>query len=255
MDYVELERCGMLGVIRLNRPKALNAVNEAMSEQLAAALDEFESNDCMQVGVLTSSGSAFCAGADLRALADLGMDVSADRGGFFGAFVCQERTKPMVAAVEGAAVGGGFELVLACDLVVASTTARFSLPDVRRCLVAGAGGVLRLSEFLPRNVALDLLLTCRFLEAQEASRWGLVNRLVEPGHAEEVALELAREVSRGAPLALRATRRLFDLATRGDDEPIWQETDEALVSLTRTTDFQEGVSAFLAKRVPAWLGR
>ncbi len=251
---VEYEVRGRVGIITLNRPEARNAVNSELAEALEAAVDRLEDDDEVWAGILCGSGPAFCAGADLKAIAGGSARLTTDRGGFAG-LVDRERTKPLIAAVEGPAVAGGTEIVLACDLVVASESAHFGIPEVKRSLIAAAGGLIRLPRSLPRNVAMELALTGRDLDATSAHAFGLVNRLTPPGGALEEALALAGEINANAPLAVRASRRAV-LATRlMPDEEAAALVHEESAAVWRTDDFREGPRAFIEKRPPVWSGR
>lgn len=251
---VEYERLERAGLIRLNRPEARNAINGAMAVAIEVAVDRLEEDDEAWLGIICANGSAFCAGADLKAIAAGETDLATERGGFAGV-VDRVRDKPLIAAVEGPAVAGGTEIVLACDLVVASTEAHFGIPEVKRSLIAAAGGLVRLPRALPPGIAMELALTGSDLSATEAHRHGMVNRLVEPGRALDAALELAAEINANAPLAVRASRRSI-LATRllPDDEANTVVREESR-AVWQTEDFQEGPRAFVEKRPPAWKGR
>lgn len=251
---VEYENRGRSAVIRLNRPEARNAVNQELAEGLEAALDRFEADDEAWTGILTGNGPAFCAGADLKAIADGAIRLSTARGGFAG-LVQRERSKPLIAAVDGPALAGGTELVLSCDLVVASTAARFGLPEVKRSLIAAAGGLFRLPRALPRNLAMELALTGADLDVETAHAHGLVNRLVEPGNALDAALELAEAVNANAPLAVRATRKAIVDSVLLDDDEAFRLSGRLSVEIFATEDFKEGPRAFVEKRPPRWQGR
>jgi len=242
-------------VIVLHRPEALNAITPEMAYELASALDRLESDPSLWVGVLAAEGPAFSVGADLKGAQSSDRSVKPPRAGTLNPVLSRQRQKPLIAAVDGVAAGGGFELVLDCDLVVASTSARFLFPEVKWSLVAAAGGAMRLHQFLPRNVAMDLLLTGRELTAAEAHRWGLVNRLVEPGGAREAAVAYAREVCRMGPVAVRETRRVFLEATRPNEDQLWEASDGALAAAVGADDFEEGIRSFFEKRPPRWTGR
>jgi enoyl-CoA hydratase len=251
---VEYEERGRTAVIRLNRPEARNAVNQELAEALEAAIDRFEDDTGAWTAVLAANGPSFCAGADLKAIASGGERLGTGRGGFAG-LVHRERTKPMIAAVEGPAVAGGMEIVLACDLVVASTAARFGLPEVKRSLLAAAGAMFRLPRALPYNLAMEYALTGDPIDAATAHRYGLVNRLVQPGEAVDAALLLADEVNANAPLAVRATRKAILASTLLDDAAAFRLSGQLIGELYKTEDFAEGPRAFIEKRQPEWKGR
>lgn len=253
---VRYETRGPVGLLTIDRPEARNAVNGEVANGMEAAIDQLEADDGVWVGVLTGTGPVFSAGADLKAIsAGQAADLQTKRGGF-GGIVTRERTKPIIAAVDGPALAGGTEMVLACDLVVASTDARFGIPEVKRSLVAAAGGLFRLPRKLPFNVAMELALTGDPLSAERAHHFGLVNRLVEPGAALDVALELAEAICVNAPLAVRESRRLvLDSVGVTDDAEGVRQSGAALMGLATTEDFAEGPLAFIEKRDPVWKGR
>ena len=250
---VTFEVRGRVAIITLNRPEARNAVSQQLAEDLEAAIDRLESDADLWIGILCGNGPSFCAGADLKAIASGSARLSTERGGFAG-LVRRTRTKPLIAAVEGPAVAGGTEIVLSCDLVVASSVARFGLPEVKRSLVANAGGLFRLPRTLPRNVAMELALTGEDLSAESAHLHGLVNRLVEPGQALDAALELAEVINANAPLAVRASRRVVLAAHLLEDDDAFALAADATREVIGTEDFREGPRAFLEKRVPRWTG-
>ena len=251
---VNFEIRDRIAIITLNRPEARNAVSQQLAEDLEAAIDRLEADDALWIGILCGNGPAFCAGADLKAIASGEARLTTKRGGFAG-LVRRVRTKPLIAAVEGPAVAGGTEIVLSCDLVVASTTARFGLPEVKRSLVANAGGLFRLPRALPINVAMEMALTGDDLDAEAAHRHGLVNRLVQPGHALATAVELAEAVNANAPLAVRASRRVVLAARLLEDDEAFEVAANATREVFRTEDFREGPRAFVEKRSPIWTGR
>ena len=251
---VNFEIRDRIAIITLNRPEARNAVSQQLAEDLESAIDRLEADEALWIGILCGNGPAFCAGADLKAIASGEARLTTKRGGFAG-LVRRVRTKPLIAAVEGPAVAGGTEIVLSCDLVVASTTARFGLPEVKRSLVANAGGLFRLPRALPVNVAMEMALTGDDLDAEAAHRHGLVNRLVQPGHALATAVELAEVVNANAPLAVRASRRVVLAARLLEDDEAFEVAANATREVIRTEDFREGPRAFVEKRPPIWTGR
>ena len=250
---VTFEVRGRVAIITLNRPEARNAVSQQLAEDLEAAIDRLESDADLWIGILCGNGPSFCAGADLKAIASGSAKLSTERGGFAG-LVRRTRTKPLIAAVEGPAVAGGTEIVLSCDLVVASSVARFGLPEVKRSLVANAGGLFRLPRALPRNVAMEIALTGEDLSAESAHLYGLVNRLVKPGQALDTALELAEVINANAPLAVRASRRVVLAAHLLADDDAFALAADATRELVSTEDFREGPRAFVEKRAPRWTG-
>jgi enoyl-CoA hydratase len=256
---VDYEQQGNVGIITINRPDARNAVNSEVAQGIEAAVDQIESNDDVWIGVLTGArtekGHIFCAGADLKQMAVDPGGMSTAKGGF-GGFVTRERTKPIIAAVDGPALAGGTELVLAADMVVASETAVFGIPEVKRNLVAAAGGLFRLPRALPRNVAMELALTGRLdFPAERAYHFGWVNRLCTEGEALSTAMELAAEICANAPLAVRESRAIMLASVDADDEVGWKLSGDGIVKMFGTEDFGEGLTAFAEKRAPVWKGR
>ncbi|MEI2698824.1 MAG: crotonase/enoyl-CoA hydratase family protein [Microthrixaceae bacterium] len=256
---VEYEKQGNVGIITINRPDARNAVNSEVAQGIEAAIDQIEADDEVWVGILTGArtdkGYIFCAGADLKQMAVDPGGMSTAKGGF-GGFVQRERTKPIIAAVDGPALAGGTELVLAADLVVASRTAVFGVPEVKRNLVAAAGGLFRLPRKLPRNVAMELVLTGRLdFPAERAYHFGWVNRLCEEGEALETAKAFAAEITQNAPLAVRESRAIVLETTDQPDEIGWKLSGEGIMKMFGTEDFSEGLTAFAEKRPPQWKGR
>jgi enoyl-CoA hydratase len=246
---VVTERHGRVLLVRMERPAKRNALDAAMTAGLDAALNELDDDPDLWAGVLAGTSVAFSAGTDLVA----GAGRPTPRGGTYGV-VRRDRTTPLVAAVEGLAYGGGFELVLACDLVVAARSARFALPETARGLVANCGALFRGPRALPRNVAHEMLLTGDPLDAERAWSLGLVNRLVEPGGAEAAALELARRVCAHAPVAQRASLRAAGEVFAELDARGWAATARAQEMITASTDAAEGLAAFREKREPRWGG-
>lgn len=239
--------------ITINRPAQKNAVNHEVALQLASALDLLDADPELAVGVLTGAGGTFSAGMDLKAFATGELPVLAGRG--FGGLTRAVVSKPLIAAVEGWALGGGFELVLACDLIVAADDARFGCPEVTWGLVAMEGGLIRLPHRLPYHIAVRILLTGEPLPAAEAQQYGLVNELTAPGAALEGAHELARRVARNAPLALAATKEVLR-ATQGlDESDAFARQDQLTAGLASSEDAHEGARAFAEKRAPVWHGR
>jgi len=256
---VDYELRGHVAVMTINRPGARNAVNTDVAQGLEAAIDQLEADDAAWVGVLTGArtekGWIFSAGADLKQMSVDPGGMSTKRGGFAG-FVQRERIKPVIAAVDGPALAGGTEIVLACDLVVASETAVFGIPEVKRNLVAGAGGLFRLPRKIPRNIAMELALTGRLdFPAERAHHFGLVNHLSAEGEALQRAIELAEQITEAAPLAVRESRAITLAATDQPDEVGWKLSLDGMVKMFGTEDFGEGLSAFIEKRPPQWKGR
>lgn len=252
---VETEVHGNVLVMKINRPEARNAVNGDVANGIEAGIDQLESDDSLWVGILTGTREFFCAGADLKLInAGRPGEMMTQKGGFAG-IVTRERTKPLIAAVEGPALAGGLEIVLSCDMLVASKESRFGIPEVKRSLVAAAGGVFRLPRMLPRNVAFEMGMTGDPIPADRAHQLGLVNELAEPGQALEAALALAERISACAPVAVQKTRALMLELKDADDKTGLDRSNEAMMELMSTEDFGEGLTAFIEKRPPAWKGK
>jgi enoyl-CoA hydratase len=252
---VDYRQEGRVAVLTINRPEARNAVNGDVARGMEEAIDRLEGDDNTWIGVVAGEGPVFSAGADLKAIAaGQAADLQTKRGGF-GGIAARDRTKPLIAAVDGPALAGGCEIVLSCDLVVASTNARFGIPEVKRSLVAAAGGLFRLPRALPRNVAMELALTGDPIDAERAHAFGLVNELVEPGKALEAALALAERINANAPVAVRQSRRVVVEGMLADDDTAWKVTGDAMAKAMSTEDFAEGPRAFIEKRPPEWKGR
>jgi enoyl-CoA hydratase len=252
---IDFEVRGRTGVASINRPAARNAVNRDVAVGLKAAVERIEGDPELWVGVIAGAGPVFCAGADLKEVAAGRLEaLSTDPGGFAG-ITQLARSKPLIAAVDGPALAGGCEIVLACDLVVASADASFGLPEVKRSLVAGAGGLIRLPRVLPRNVAMELAITGDSLGAERAHALGLVNVLCEPGGALAAALDLAERIGANAPVAVRLSREVLLGAAGAGEADAWRLSEEAGAAIARTEDFAEGPRAFVEKRPPVWTGR
>ncbi|HLI23920.1 MAG TPA: crotonase/enoyl-CoA hydratase family protein [Acidimicrobiales bacterium] len=254
-ETVLVERRGNVLIVRFNRPEARNAVNGPLARGVEAAIDMLDSDPALWVGVITGTREFFSAGADLKLInAGRAGEMTTERGGF-GGLVVRERVKPLIAAVEGPALAGGLEMALACDMVVASRSSRFGIPEVKRSLLAGAGGLVRLPRALPRNVAFEMAMTGDPIDAERAYQLGLVNVLTEPGAALEGALGLAERVSANAPVAVQRSRALLVELRHADDREGIRRSAEEMVGLFTTEDFSEGLTAFIEKRPPRWKGR
>lgn len=247
---VTTERHGRVLLVRIDRPHKRNAIDAATTAGLDAALNLLDDDPDLWAGVLAGTPVAFSAGTDLAA----GAGSATPRGGKYGV-VRRHRTTPLIAAVEGLAYGGGFEIVLSCDLVVATRTARFALPETARGLVANCGALFRAPRALPLNIAREMLLTGNPLDAERAWSLGLVNRLVEAGEAERAAVELAERVCANAPVAQRLSLLAVAAADAEREALGWAATEQADVEVNASADAAEGVAAFREKRAPRWTGR
>jgi enoyl-CoA hydratase/carnithine racemase len=240
-------------LLTLNRPHVLNAVDGVLARAIDHALDEVDADPTIRVAIVTGAGRAFCAGADLKALAREGNLVHLGDRGFAG-IANRRRNKPLIAAVEGPAFGGGFEICLAADLVTASTTASFALPEVLRSVIAVGGGLLRLGRTLPTALVMEIVLTGLPVSAQRAWQLGLINRLTEPDGALTAAYEIARAIIAAAPLSVAASRRIVAAAQGLPEEAVWEMTWAELSVLQTSQDAREGPLAFTEKRPPRWAG-
>lgn len=245
-------RDGVL-LITLNRPEARNAINLALAEGLAAALEELDADNALSVGVLTGAGKGFCAGMDLKAFVAGERPWVGDRG--FAGITRRGPVKPLIAAIEGFAVAGGLEVALACDLIVAARGAKLGIPEVKRSLVAAGGALLRLPRRVPYHVAMELALTGDPIAAERAAELGLVNRLAEPGGAVAEALRLAAEIAVNAPLATIASKRILEEQWDWARGEMWEAQNAIAEPVFTSEDAREGATAFAEKRPPVWRGR
>jgi enoyl-CoA hydratase len=252
-DEVLIERRGAVQVIVINRPQARNALNRAVAVGIRDAADELDASDDLRAAVLTGAGGTFSSGMDLKAF------LAGEMPSFPGRGLCgitqTPPRKPVVAAVEGWALAGGFELMLACDLVVAATTARFGVPEVKRSLVAGAGGALLLAQRVPRTLAMELLLTGDPIDAARAAEIGLVNHVVPEGMALETAVDLAERIAANGPLAVIATKQIAYHAADWPADQRWDQAAALQAPVFTSQDAREGARAFAEKRPPIWQGR
>ena len=245
-------RDGVL-VITLNRPDARNAVNAALAEGVGAALDELDADDELRVGVLTGAGKGFSSGMDLKAFVAGERSYVEGRG--FAGITRRSSRKPLIAAIEGFAVAGGFEIALSCDLIVASKGARLGIPEVKRSLVAAAGALFRLPRRIPYHLAMELALTGDPIDAERGHELGLVNRLAEPGAALEAALELAGDIVKNGPLALIASKEIIQGSRDWTEEESWEKQGPIAGPVMGSEDAREGATAFAEKRDPVWKSR
>ena len=252
-DEVLVEYADRIAVMTINRPQARNAVNRAVSVLMAEALDELDRRDDLTVGIVTGAGGTFSSGMDLKAFL-AGENVSIEGRGFSGITQAPPR-KPLIAAVEGWALAGGCEVALACDLIVAADDAKFGIPEVKRGLVAGAGGLIRLPRRIPAGIAMELALTGDPLSATDAHRLGLVNKLTEPGGALDGARALAARIAANGPLAVAATKQIITQQQDWDMSDAWGRQQSFARPIFGSEDAKEGARAFAEKRAPVWTGR
>lgn len=252
IEPVDLNIDGGVLVVTLNRPDVRNAINLAVVSAVVDALRRLDAESDLRAAVLTGAGATFSAGMDIRAFVATQDEGVAERA--LGRIVRARPRKPLVAAVEGMAVGGGLELALCCDLIVAARGACFALPEAKLSLVASGGGLMRLPRRLPFGIAMEMALTGNFLSAEHLQGYGLVNRLVEPGKALHAALELAHQVASNGPLAVAAVKQLMWGQLDGSTEEFWALQDTIVQTVNSSADAHEGVQAFLEKRTPVWRG-
>lgn len=250
---VSVEIDGPILVVTIDRPHARNAIDRATSQAIADAIDRLDADPQLAVGIITGAGGHFSSGMDLKAFL-AGERVELDGRGLAG--ICETPpAKPLIAAVEGYALAGGCEIALACDLIVASNEARFGIPEVKTGLIAGSGGLVRLPQRVPRQIAMEYALTGRLMTAAEAHRFGLVNRLAEPGQALDAARDLAREIAANAPLSVAMSKRIVNEACSWPADEIWTRQRALLEDIISSEDAREGARAFSEKRRPNWRGR
>jgi enoyl-CoA hydratase/carnithine racemase len=247
---VEINRQGRVLVVRMEREEKRNALNAAITAGIDSAMNQLEDDPDLWCGILTGGTQVFSAGADLAS----GPGEPTQRGGLVG-LINRQRTKPLIAAAEGLALGGGLELILCCDLIVASRTAAFGLPEVKRGLMPDFGGAFRTNRVLPVNVAREMLLTGEYLGAERGERLGFVNVLTEPGEALAGALALAEKICANAPGAVREALAIINHEVSGDETSSWQRSDAAHTRILATEDVKEGIAAFFERRPPRWTGR
>jgi enoyl-CoA hydratase len=251
-EAVLTERRDNVLLITIDRPEVRNAVNAAVAEGIAGALDELDREDSLSVGVLTGAGGFFCAGMDLGAFVQGESPYFGDRG--FAGIAQRASRKPLIAAIEGFAVAGGMEVALACDLIVAARGAKLGIPEAKRSLVAAGGALLRLPRRMPYHVVMELALTGDPLPAERFHELGVVNRLADPGAAVDVALELAATLAKNGPLALIASKRILQEQFDWSSADMWQRQGEISGPVFASEDAKEGAAAFKEKREPVWRG-
>jgi enoyl-CoA hydratase len=250
---VLVETDGPILIVTIDRPQARNAIDRATSQTIADAIDRLDVDPQLAVGIVTGAGGHFSSGMDLKAFL-AGERVELDGRGLAG-IIETPPAKPLIAAVEGYALAGGCEIALACDLIVASSDAHFGIPEVKTGLIAGSGGLIRLPQRVPRQIAMEYALTGRMMTGTEAHRFGLVNRLTEPGMALDAARELAREIAANAPISVAMSKRIVNEAGDWPAEEVWTRQRALLEEIIATEDAREGARAFSEKRRPHWQGR
>lgn len=251
-DEVLVEEDGGLIVISINRPEVRNAYNRAVSLGVCAAIDRLETDPALRVGILTGTGGTFCAGMDLKAFLR-GEVMRIDGRGSLGITQTPPK-KPLIAAVEGYALAGGFEIMLACDLAIASRDAQFGLPEVKRGLAAAAGGLLRLPRLIPPRIALEIALTGDMFSAERAAQYGLVNSVVEPGQALAEARRLAAKIIANAPMSVAATKKVMAEQWDWSLDEMFNHQQEVTGPVLASSDAREGAAAFAERRPPIWRG-
>ena len=239
--------------ITLNRPAAKNAVNKAVADGIAAAIDELESNPELRVAILTGAGGTFCSGMDLKAFVTGELPIFDGRG--FAGLCEYTPAKPLIAAIEGYALAGGFELAISCDLIVAADDSKFGIPEVKRGLAAGAGGLIKLPKQIPSRIAKELALTGDFISAQRAFDLGLINEVVPAGSALDAAKALARKIAANGPLAVALSKQVVDSAQDWSSAEMFARQQTIIQPIFTSEDAIEGATAFAEKRAPQWKGR
>ncbi|HXP38254.1 MAG TPA: crotonase/enoyl-CoA hydratase family protein [Solirubrobacteraceae bacterium] len=252
-EPVLTERRGNVLLITINRPEVRNAVNGAVAEGIAGALDELDGDETLSVGVLTGGGGFFCAGMDLGAFVKGESPWFGDRG--FAGIAQRAAKKPLIAAIEGFAVAGGMEIALACDLIVAANGAKMGIPEAKRSLVAAGGALLRLPQRMPYHVVMELALTGDPMPAERFHEFGVVNRLADPGTAVDVAIELAEKLAKSGPLAVIASKRILQEQYDWSTAEMWEKQGAISGPVFASEDSKEGANAFKEKREPVWKGR
>lgn len=253
-DLIKTEVSDGIMVITINRPQARNAINYEAAQELGQALDELDQNPNIVIGILTGAENTFCSGMDLKAFAKNGQRPYVEGKGFAG--ICERPPKkPVIAAVEGYALAGGCEIALACDLIVAANNANFGLPEVKRGIVPGSGGMMRFPSRVPYHIAMEAVLTGDMFSASRAEQYGLVNRLVEPGQALNVALDLARNIASNGPLAVQTAKQIITQSRDWSQDHMFDLQRPRIAHIFTSLDAKEGATAFAEKRAPVWQGK
>jgi enoyl-CoA hydratase len=252
-ELVNIQVIDKIQVITVNRPEARNAINYETAQELLKAFEALDANPDVVAGILTGANNTFCSGMDLKAFAKSGQRPYAGDRGFAG--ICEKPPrKPLIAAIEGYALAGGFEMALSCDLIVAANNATFGLPEVKRGIVPGSGGMMRLPSRIPYHVAMEAVLTGDMIPAERMSQFGLVNRLVEPGKALEAALELARVIAANGPLAVQTAKQIMVQSRDWRQADMFDLQRPRIAHIFTSADAKEGATAFAEKRQPVWRG-
>jgi crotonobetainyl-CoA hydratase len=257
-DVVLFARRGHLAIVTLNRPEVLNAVNGDMTRQAGEVLEEIDGDPDIRVAIITGSGRAFCAGADLKAIASGAPGQRPVSAWGFAGITQHVISKPLIAAVNGLAYGGGLEIAMSCDLIVASSSASFGLPEVKRGIIAGAGGLVRLAEQIPPRLAMEIAITGDPISAPRAAELGLVNAVTEPDRLMDEAVALAGRITANAPLAVQSSKRVLQRivgTARPEEALAWALTSVEAAAVRTSQDAREGPRAFAEKREPVWTGR
>lgn len=252
-NEVLTEQVDGVQIITLNRPEAKNAANRALAEGVAAAVDQLESDDSLRVAILTGAGGTFCSGMDLKAFVTGEMPVAKNRG--FAGLTEYRSSKPIIAAIEGYALAGGFELAISCDLIVAADNAKFGIPEVKRGLAAAGGGLVKLPKQIPSRIAMELALTGDFISTARAYELGLINQVCEAGGALEAAKVMAAKIAANGPLAIAASLQVLASAQDWQTDEMFAKQQEIVAPVFTSADAIEGATAFAEKRAPNWQGK
>lgn len=239
-------------VITINRPEAKNAVNGAVAAGVAAAMEELDSNPDLRVGIITGAGGTFCSGMDLKAF--LKGELPSIKGKGFAGFIESPPRKPLIAAVDGYALAGGMEVAMTCDMIIANSAAKFGIPEAKRGLAAGAGGLIRLPRQIPYRIAMELALTGEFITAQRAYELGFVNHVVDTP-AIDGAMELAAKISANGPLAVQGSKQVIAESRFWQEDEMWKKQGALINHVFTSADAREGAAAFAEKRAPNWTGK